>query len=144
MKKEIPLTEADRKQIKALSNALSDYKSSHAPSASLTNKQRVLALRAEIAAMLSEGFTYTDVEKALTTGGLKLKATTIREYLKDSSNKKSTKIKAKLASQEKKKEKNIGNDIVNNESNNKNSIQNEVVAKQRTGNEIPEDDFNDL
>ncbi|HHC7360976.1 TPA: hypothetical protein ACN30T_004412 [Vibrio parahaemolyticus] len=140
MKKEIPLTETDRKQIKALSNALSDYKSSHVPSASLTNRQRVLALRAEIAAMLSEGFTYTDVEKALATGGLKLKATTIREYLKDSSNKKSTKRKAKPASQEKQKENNIGNDVGNNE----NSIQNEVVAKQRTSNEIPEDDFNDL
>ncbi|HHY0492721.1 hypothetical protein [Oceanihabitans sediminis] len=144
MKKEIILTEVDKQEIATLSNALSNYKSSHSPSAKLTNKQRVLALRADIAAMLSEGFTYEDVEKALATGGLKLKATTIREYLKDSSSKRPGKRKARAASQEIQKENKTGNDVGNNGSNNNIGIQNEVVAQQRTSKEIPEDDFSNL
>lgn len=144
MRKEITLTEADRQEIEALSNALSNYKSSHVPSAKLTNKQRVLALRAPIAEMIAEGFTYTDVEKALLAGGLELKASTIREYLKNSSNKKHTKRKAKPENQERQKENKTGNDIGNNTSNNKSGIKNEVVAQQRTRNEIPDDDFNNL
>ena len=144
MKREIKLTEADKKEIKALSDALSNYKTSHVPSAKLTNKQRVLALRTEIDAMLSEGFTYGDIEKALSTGGLTLKASTIREYLKDSNNKKNGKRKARSASQEKQKENNPGNEIGNNENRNDIGIYGDTEKVQRTSSEIPEDDFSNL
>ncbi|HHK8568967.1 TPA: hypothetical protein ACQYCS_004635 [Vibrio parahaemolyticus] len=140
MKKEIPITEADRKEIEALGNALSNYKSNHMPSSKMTNKGRVLALRPLIEEMLSEGFTYDDVAKALATGGLELKASTIREYLKDSSKKKTARRKAKPASQEK----HTGNEFGNSESNNNPGIQSENITRQRTSNEIPEDDFTNL
>lgn len=144
MRNEIILTKANELEIEALSNALSNYKSTHTPSASLTNRQRVVSLRTPISEMISEGFTYNDVAKALSAGGLELKASTIREYLKDSSNKKPAKRKVKSAIQEKQKENNHGNETSNDESNNILGISLESIAKQRTSNEIPEDDFSNL
>lgn len=148
MKNEIILTEANKKEINALSNALSEYRATNVPRASLSNKQRVLSLRAPITEMITEGFTYDDIATALEKGGLKLKASTIREYLKESSNRKTSRRKSKSETKEVLNKNNTGNESgnikENPESNKNQETQSDVIAKQRTSNDIPDDSFDDL